>query len=92
MSAKKTYIYPIFTFRWLAIHALAVPTIFFIGSITAMQFIQRLIYTFVNNFILNFMVKPNPNKQSVELNRTSLYWGLLLIVVLAVLFSSYIFN
>ena len=32
------------------------------------------------------------NKQSVELNRTSLYWGLLLIFVLAVLFSSYIFN
>jgi hypothetical protein len=38
------------------------------------------------------MAKPNPNKQSVELNRTSLYWGLLLIFVLAVLFSSYIFN
>nr|ALO21650.1 cytochrome b559 beta subunit of photosystem II [Stephanosphaera pluvialis] len=33
--------YPIFTVRWLAIHALAVPTIFFLGSITAMQFIQR---------------------------------------------------
>jgi len=42
MSAKKIYTYPIFTFRWLAVHALAVPTIFFIGSITAMQFIQRL--------------------------------------------------
>ena len=34
----------------------------------------------------------NPNKQPVELNRTSLYWGLLLIFVLAVLFSSYLFN
>ena len=33
--------YPIFTFRWLAVHALAVPTVFFLGSITAMQFIQR---------------------------------------------------
>jgi photosystem II cytochrome b559 subunit beta len=33
--------YPIFTFRWLAIHALAVPTIFFLGAITSMQFIQR---------------------------------------------------
>jgi photosystem II cytochrome b559 subunit beta len=43
MSAKKTYTYPIFTFRWLAVHALAVPTIFFIGSITAIQFIQRLL-------------------------------------------------
>ena len=38
------------------------------------------------------MATPNPNKQTVELNRTSLYWGLLLIFVLAVLFSSYIFN
>ena len=25
------------------------------------------------------MAGPNPNKQAVELNRTSLYWGLLLI-------------
>jgi len=38
MSVKT---YPIFTFRWLAVHALAVPTVFFLGSITAMQFIQR---------------------------------------------------
>ena len=38
------------------------------------------------------MTGPNPNKQAVELNRTSLYWGLLLIFVLAVLFSSYFFN
>jgi len=36
--------------------------------------------------------KANPNKQIVELNRTSLFWGLLLIFVLSVLFSSYIFN
>nr|YP_009314053.1 Photosystem II cytochrome b559 beta subunit [Izziella formosana]YP_009314258.1 Photosystem II cytochrome b559 beta subunit [Liagora harveyana]YP_009315486.1 Photosystem II cytochrome b559 beta subunit [Liagora brachyclada]SCW22307.1 Photosystem II cytochrome b559 beta subunit [Izziella formosana]SCW22512.1 Photosystem II cytochrome b559 beta subunit [Liagora harveyana]SCW24144.1 Photosystem II cytochrome b559 beta subunit [Liagora brachyclada] len=33
--------YPIFTFRWLAIHGLAIPTIFFLGAITSMQFIQR---------------------------------------------------
>lgn len=39
-----------------------------------------------------YMARPNPNKQVVELNRTSLYWGLLLIFVLAVLFSSYVFN
>ena len=38
------------------------------------------------------MTGPNPNNRPVELNRTSLYWGLLLIFVLAVLFSSYIFN
>jgi photosystem II PsbL protein len=35
---------------------------------------------------------PNPNKLPVELNRTSLFWGLLLIFVLAILFSSYFFN
>jgi photosystem II PsbL protein len=28
------------------------------------------------------MSAPNPNKQPVELNRTSLYWGLLLFFVL----------
>eukprot|EP00929_Paragymnodinium_shiwhaense_P070945 TRINITY_DN3602_c2_g1_i1.p3 TRINITY_DN3602_c2_g1~~TRINITY_DN3602_c2_g1_i1.p3 ORF type:complete len:129 (+),score=34.24 TRINITY_DN3602_c2_g1_i1:91-477(+) len=33
--------YPIFTFRWLAVHALTIPTVFFLGSISAMQFIQR---------------------------------------------------
>jgi len=33
--------YPIFTFRWLTIHGLAVPAVFFLGGITAMQFIQR---------------------------------------------------
>jgi len=114
MSTKKTYTYPIFTVRWLAVHALAVPTIFFSWfdysytvysaiilslyynnlGISYLLFVEirkceRLIGIF---FIQIFMVKQNPNKQSVELNRTSLYWGLLLIFVLAVLFSSYIFN
>ena len=35
---------------------------------------------------------PNPNKQPVALNRTSLFLGLLLIFVLGLLFSSYFFN
>jgi photosystem II PsbL protein len=34
----------------------------------------------------------NPNNQPVELNRTSLYLGLLLVFVLGILFSSYFFN
>lgn len=35
----------------------------------------------------------NPNvRQRVELNRTSLYLGLLLVFVLGILFSSYFFN
>jgi len=38
---NRSVAYPIFTFRWLAIHALAVPTVFFLGAITSMQFIQR---------------------------------------------------
>jgi photosystem II cytochrome b559 subunit beta len=33
--------YPIFTVRWIAVHTLAVPTVFFIGAIASMQFIQR---------------------------------------------------
>ncbi|KAB2024965.1 hypothetical protein ERO13_D06G105440v2 [Gossypium hirsutum] len=38
------------------------------------------------------MTQSNPNEQNVELNRTCLYWGLLLIFVLAVLFSNYFIN
>jgi photosystem II cytochrome b559 subunit beta len=34
-------VYPLITFRWLAVHALAIPTVLFLGAITAMQFIQR---------------------------------------------------
>uniref|UniRef100_A0A0G4GTS0 Cytochrome b559 subunit beta n=1 Tax=Chromera velia CCMP2878 TaxID=1169474 RepID=A0A0G4GTS0_9ALVE len=33
--------YPIVTVRWLAIHVLGIPTVFFLGAIVAMQFIQR---------------------------------------------------
>lgn len=41
MTSNRSFTYPIFTVRWLAVHALAVPTVFFLGAITAMQFIQR---------------------------------------------------
>merc|ERR1740138_1500314 len=36
--------------------------------------------------------KPNDAMLPVDLNRTSLYWGLLCILILSVLFSSYFFN
>ncbi|XP_050214896.1 LOW QUALITY PROTEIN: cytochrome b559 subunit alpha-like [Mercurialis annua] len=39
MTIDRTY--QIFTVRWLAVHGLAVPTVSFLGSISAMQFIQR---------------------------------------------------
>lgn len=35
---------------------------------------------------------PNPNQAPVELNRTALFLGLLLVFVLGILFSSYFFN
>ena len=36
------------------------------------------------------MTGPNPNLQAVELNRTSLYWGLLLIFVVGLfVYGSY---
>jgi photosystem II cytochrome b559 subunit beta len=41
INTNQPIAYPIFTFRWLTIHALAVPTVFFLGAITSMQFIQR---------------------------------------------------
>ena len=34
--------YPIFTVRWLSVHALAIPTVFFVGAIAAMQFTARM--------------------------------------------------
>lgn len=33
--------YPIYTVRWLAIHTLGVPTVWFLGAIAAMQFTSR---------------------------------------------------
>ncbi|OLP81150.1 Photosystem II reaction center protein L [Symbiodinium microadriaticum] len=44
--------------------------------------------------VLKALPEPRPNDAMlpVELNRTSLYWGLLLICILSVLFSSYFFN
>lgn len=39
--ANQPVSYPIFTVRWIAIHTLAVPTVFFLGAIASMQFIQR---------------------------------------------------
>ena len=40
-SSNEPITYPIFTVRWLAVHTLAVPTVFFLGAIAAMQIIQR---------------------------------------------------
>ena len=33
--------YPIYTVRWLAIHTLGVPSVWFLGAIAAMQFTNR---------------------------------------------------
>jgi photosystem II cytochrome b559 subunit beta len=40
-SSNEPITYPIFTVRWLAVHTLGVPSVFFLGAIAAMQFIQR---------------------------------------------------
>ena len=41
LQAVEVRTYPIFTVRWLAVHALAIPTVFFLGAIAAMQLIRR---------------------------------------------------
>nr|YP_010331190.1 photosystem II protein L [Boehmeria japonica]UNY34657.1 photosystem II protein L [Boehmeria japonica] len=56
------------------------------------QYLQCSSYNDKPNSNHRATTKSNPNEQNVELNRTSLYWGLLLIFVLAVLFSNYFFN
>ncbi|MFN9645500.1 MAG: cytochrome b559 subunit beta [Cyanobacteriota bacterium] len=33
--------YPIFTVRWLSVHALGIPTVCFRGALAAMQFVRR---------------------------------------------------
>ena len=43
MQAVEVRVYPIFTIRWLAVHALAIPSVFFLGAIAAMQFLRYLI-------------------------------------------------
>ena len=78
--------YPIFTVRWVAVHTLGVPSVFFIGAIAAMQFIQRY------DRIKTMERTPNPNNQPVELNRASLFLGLLMVFTLGILFTSYFFN
>ena len=41
MQAAEVRVYPIFTVRWLAVHALAITSVIFLGSIAAMQFVAR---------------------------------------------------
>jgi cytochrome b559 beta subunit len=41
INTNQPIAYPIFTFRWFIIYALAVPIVFFFGAIMLMQFIQR---------------------------------------------------
>ena len=40
-NVEKRRAYPVFTVRWLAVNALGIPTVFFLGAIAAMQFIRR---------------------------------------------------
>ena len=78
--------YPIFTVRWLAVHTLGVPTVFFLGCLAAMQFIRR------RSPHQSPWSATKPQYPAVELNRTSLYLGLLFVFVTGILFSSYFFN
>ena len=40
-NVEKRRAYPVFTVRWIAVNALGIPTVFFLGAIAAMQFIRR---------------------------------------------------
>lgn len=52
--------YPIYTVRFLAVHALGVPSVWFIGAISAMQFKGRVdsIFPF-NDFLESIGVNPS---------------------------------
>ncbi|KAH0849741.1 hypothetical protein HID58_096122, partial [Brassica napus] len=70
MTIDRTY--PIFTVRWLAVHGLAVPTVSFLGQYQQCSSSNDK----PNSIIYRAMTQSNPNEQNVELNRTSLYWGM----------------
>ena len=59
MVKKEDVEYPIYTIRFLAVHALGVPTVWFLGAITAMQFIGRKDATLpFNNLLVEVGFKP----------------------------------
>ncbi|CAE7455239.1 pho2a [Symbiodinium microadriaticum] len=64
------------------------------GSVLAGSLAGIEIETRAPMVLVEALPEPRPNDAMlpVELNRTSLYWGLLLICILSVLFSSYFFN
>ena len=43
--------YPVFTVRTLAVNALGIPTVFFLGALAAMQFIRRATLYWAHEFI-----------------------------------------
>ena len=75
--------YPIFTVRWLSVHASAFP-----------RFSSWVPWPPCSSFVAETSMQrnSNPNNLPVELNRTSLYLGLLFVFVIGILFSSYFFN
>ena len=92
MSVKNTYNYPIFTVRWLAIHALAVPTIFFLGSITAIQFIQRLIFIIWYNLIQISRVQNLIEQVFIGDYCSFLYWLFCFLVIFLINFLLFMSN
>jgi photosystem II PsbL protein len=53
---------------------------------------SHAIYSKIKIEIKTMERSPNPNNQPVELNRASLFLGLLMIFTLGILFTSYFFN
>ncbi|CAJ1457184.1 unnamed protein product [Effrenium voratum] len=86
-------------FRGLLVLAAVACLWHFSGTETQEVFVQPALRGSSSNFpapavVMKALPEPRPNDAMlpVELNRTSLYWGLLLICILSVLFSSYFFN
>jgi len=56
---QKDIEYPIYTVRFLAVHSLGVPSVWFLGAITAMQFVQRDSSLPFNDFLEGIGINPS---------------------------------
>ena len=79
---------------WLLLAAVAPEQSFVVGKASTLRGAASTPVLVESAVVRQALPDPRPNDAMlpVDLNRTSLYWGLLCICVLSVLFSSYFFN
>ncbi|KAK9662554.1 hypothetical protein RND81_O014600 [Saponaria officinalis] len=88
-TGERSFADIITSIRYWVIHSITIPSLFIAGWLSRQHSLSN---DKKPNSNYRATTQSNPNEQNVELNRTSLYWGLLLIFVLAVLFFQLFFS